>query len=492
VDSERTRAAIEAFLLQCSRPALLEPGEDYFLLRDGAWELACRNGRLTIQVWDDLRHLARRISGVVETRPGRLELRVERFAKQVGSVYLLDLERAGPSEGRRRGRLIFRERFRAFLTRHFSGWKVAELSTETNLEQSLSPAYPRALLSRGSTGWAAIAAASEAGSAGGALTFGLIWLDYLRSRERRLTIEGLALLLPEREARPVCHLIPFLDAGAARFATYIYGEEGCEDRLEPQDYGNLDTRLEPCAAWVGSLGRENWAGRLGRLPGVETSVRGGSLSFRIHGLEFARLAGSGLRFGVDHKAQARPENFAEIEALARELVRLRSPSAAREHPLWRAQPEAWLESQVRAHIEQIDPSICAEPVYSQVPEAAAGERGRMDLVALSRDGRLAVIELKASEDIQLPVQALDYWLRVKWHLDRKEFTALGYFPGVAIDPRPPRLLLVAPALHFHPKTEVVLRFFSPAIEVERIGLAAGWRRKPEVLFRMNGAAHPVK
>ena len=121
---------------------------------------------------------------------------------------------------------------------------------------------------------------------------------------------------------------------------------------------------------------------------------------------------------------------------------------------------------------------------------AGGERGIIDLVAADRDGRLAVLELKASEDIHFPLQTLDYWMRVKWHLDRGEFTLHGYFPGLALRADPPRLRLVAPALDFHPKTEVILRFFAPQIEVERIGLAAGWRAQLEVMFRLSGAKRP--
>lgn len=139
----------------------------------------------------------------------------------------------------------------------------------------------------------------------------------------------------------------------------------------------------------------------------------------------------------------------------------------------------------------MDPNLLPAPVYGQVPAMAGGERGIIDLLAAGRDGRLAVLELKASEDIHFPLQTLDYWMRVKWHLDRGEFTQLGYFPGLALRPEPPRLLLVAPALDFHPKTEVILRFFAPQIEVERIGLAADWRAQLEVMFRLRGAERPV-
>jgi hypothetical protein len=171
---------------------------------------------------------------------------------------------------------------------------------------------------------------------------------------------------------------------------------------------------------------------------------------------------------------------------------LRRPDAVdRDNPICRLQPEAWLESQVRSHLERLDPGLLPAPVYGQVPAMAGGERGIIDLLAAHRDGRLAVIELKASEDIHFPLQALDYWMRVQWHLDRGEFTARGYFPSLALRTEAPRLLLVAPALDFHPKTEVILRFFSPQIEVERIGLAAGWRTEVQVMFRLRRAERPA-
>jgi hypothetical protein len=114
----------------------------------------------------------------------------------------------------------------------------------------------------------------------------------------------------------------------------------------------------------------------------------------------------------------------------------------------------------------------------------------MDLLAADGRGRLAVIELKAAADLHLPLQALDYWIRVKWHLDRGEFAARGYFPGLTLSAEPPRLLLVAPALEFHPTTETILGFFDPRIEVERIGVGEDWRSELRVMFRLKGAESP--
>jgi hypothetical protein len=146
-------------------------------------------------------------------------------------------------------------------------------------------------------------------------------------------------------------------------------------------------------------------------------------------------------------------------------------------------PEAWLESQVRSHIQEIDATLLPSPVYGQVPAFAAADRGVLDLLAVDHRGRLAVIELKASEDVHLPLQSLDYWMRVQWHLERREFQANGYFPGRELLCDPPRLLLVSPALDIHPSNERVLRYFSPRIPVERVGVGLEWRKELKVMYR---------
>jgi hypothetical protein len=121
--------------------------------------------------------------------------------------------------------------------------------------------------------------------------------------------------------------------------------------------------------------------------------------------------------------------------------------------LYRRYPEAWLESQVRQQHEIVDATLLKEPVYGQVPAFAGGARGVLDLLAINRPGRLTVLELKASADLRLPMQALDYWLGVEWHLDRGEFTTRGYFPRHHPAVRSPRILVVSPSLEFHPSTE---------------------------------------
>jgi hypothetical protein len=488
--ADEVRAVIEAFLANCRQPALLEPGEELLPLTSENLDIAMRGSHLTLQAWDAHRNLTRRVIGLQENSPGRLELIVERFARREGRLFLIDLSRrAGADMGRRSGRLVLRERFRLFLRRQFPQWTLAELSAEADLEHSLSPAFPRAFVRHGQHGWAAIACPPD-GDSGAVLTFGLIWLAYLRSRERRVTLEGLAVYIAEGAQASTALRLLCLDTAAARFELFRYTDQDDVIAVDPRDHGNLDTRLEPCRRPEPNLAGA-WR-NIASMPGVERVAKhDGRESLRVHGIEFAEIAGGELRFGLAERTPARAQHLREIESLVHELDRARSPdSRDRANPFYRQFPEAWLESQARTQIETIDATLLRDPVYGQVPAFAGGERGIMDLLAVDRSGRLAVVELKASADPHLPLQALDYWIRVKWHLDRGEFGAFGYFPGVNLRADAPRLLLVAPSLEFHPTTETLLSFFSPAIDVERIGLGVEWRKGLEVMFRLRGAERP--
>jgi hypothetical protein len=487
--AEELQAAVERFLKASRKPALLEPGEPIIAITGTNLSLEVRNSRFTVQAWDDERNVVRRIIDIQEEKRGRLELVAERFAGKRGVLYLIDLALpAGPDWERRGMRLVFRERFGQYLSREFPAWRIAELSTERDLEHSLSPAYPRALLKRGSAALAAIGSPPDRLNSSGVLSFGLIWLDYLRKRERRTPIEGLVVFVPANQERMTSLRLNFLDAARARFEVFAYSESGQAAKIDLRDAGNLDTKLEICRQRAAAP--SDAVEKLLSIGGVEQITAGdGEISLCVRGLEFARTSGPEMLFGLGQRVPLQPVNLPECEQLARELARLREPER-KQGDLYLRNPEAWLESQVRRNLETIDPSLFTRPVYGQVPAFAAGDRGIIDLLAVDRAGRLAVIELKASADLHLPLQALDYWMRVRWHLTRDDFGKHGYFPGVSLTKEPPRLLLVAPALDFHPTTETVLSYFSPSIEVERIGLGINWRRELNVMFRARGADRP--
>src|SRR5437868_4218922 len=84
-------AAIERFLKASRLPYLLEPGEELLPLKEGSFSIDQKDNRLTLQAWSDKRNLTRRVVGLGEERRGRLELVVERFARNVGRMFLIDM-----------------------------------------------------------------------------------------------------------------------------------------------------------------------------------------------------------------------------------------------------------------------------------------------------------------------------------------------------------------------------------------------------------------
>jgi hypothetical protein len=237
--------------------------------------------------------------------------------------------------------------------------------------------------------------------------------------------------------------------------------------------------------------------------GVEQKVRSGAeVGFLLHGLEFARVrigyTGQSfnrmqeITFGAGvNETPLTDENKDELRELVERLFARRSASGDKRDVLYRMQPERWLESELRRDVSLIDAHLDAAHVYTQVPAFAGSDRGMLDLLSVGKDGRLAVIELKADEDLHLALQGLDYWIRVRWHHQQNpdaasglgEFQRHGYFGGVWLAERAPRLYLVAPALHVHPATDVILRYLSPRVEWTLVALDERWRKQIKVVWR---------
>jgi hypothetical protein len=231
------------------------------------------------------------------------------------------------------------------------------------------------------------------------------------------------------------------------------------------------------------------------LPNCEVAVLSpAELAFRWRGLEFARARIGAeaitfqnkqeIVFGVGAEERVLEDrNWGLFVQLLQVLRDTRHPYGARQEPLFRMHPERWLESLVATDVSVIDERLEPESVYSQVPAFSAADRALIDVLTLTREGRLAVVELKADEDIHLPLQGLDYWSRVRWHHERGEFLKFGYFGGRELSSETPLLFLVAPALRVHPTTDTILRYVSPDIQWAFVGIDERWREEVRVVFR---------
>jgi hypothetical protein len=519
---EQIAAALEAFLAEYPKAVVLEDGKVLFDMRTAKYSLATEHERCTLQIWSEERNIVRRINAAVERGAARdrmLRLTTQRFGQtRPGTLELLaDKDRRTPTT-----REATRVRYLRVLERvmlrgrgnDWGDWKADGFRTAMDLEKSFGPAYARGSLVQGQQAWAVIGvnAAESQATVDGILTLGVLWLAHCRENAggRRL-YRGLRLIVPRGMATLTASRLAWMNPDAAQWELWEFDEKTEEmEQRDTADHGNVTTRLIHAPS-EGSA-RERFAESAARVMQlvpeamrevVEQKIRSGTeMAFLLHGLEFARVrmgyAGESfnrmqeITFGAGaNETPLTDENAGELHELVARLFARRSASGEKRDPLYRMQPERWLENALRREVSVIDAHLDAAHVYTQVPAFAAADRGMLDLLSVDKDGRLAVIELKADEDLHLALQGLDYWVRVRWHHQQNpdqrsglgEFQRHGYFGGVRLAEGAPRLYLVAPALRVHPATEVVLRYLSPRVEWVLVALDERWRRQVKVVWR---------
>ncbi len=466
------REQILDFIATCKQPMLREDSGEPLAILTGRFDLRIDNSALLLEAWDEHHTIARRVvSARVQARA--LLLVIRKFGGREGEIAISDTARRGADLDRNLRRKNFRERFRALLTRQFPGWTIDKLTAERDLHRAFSEHYVRALVTRAGTSWAAIAVseAEQESAASSILTDGLLWLDHVHAA-------GLCLFVPERSAAVTARRLLYLNHDRAAYRLFPMPPSDAAQtsveplaEIDPADFGNLATELRPprITASVAPEAREKLRA-IASFPGVEEEITPqGELSLRYRGLEVAHANTIGATV---------------IDAAMSEVARIRTPDTPdRRHPLYTRSAERWMESLVKADVSPLALEVAGSPVYSQVLLEAGRTRGIMDLLAITNAGRLAVIELKAEEDTRLPLQALDYWMRVRRHLERGDFQSHGFFAGRQISPDPPLLWLVFPAIRLHAANETVLKYFSREIPVTRLGINDDWRKGIRVVYR---------
>jgi len=208
-------------------------------------------------------------------------------------------------------------------------------------------------------------------------------------------------------------------------------------------------------------------------------------TLRFMGLPFARvrslLGREKAWFGVGKSRRTLTgENLNEAAELVSDLKKYRSPTSENpRHEYYRTSPEAWLESILRRDIRKLDANLILSPIYNQFRTS----NDKIDLLALRRDGRLVVIELKTQPDREMIFQAADYWRKIELQRRRGILQDANLFEGRQILDKPVLVYLVAPALSFHRDYEFFARALSSEIEIWRFELHENWRADIKVLAR---------
>jgi hypothetical protein len=506
LSADELSGELESFFAEHPSAAILEEGRALFDMREARYSVRAEHGRCILQLWSEERNIVRTVTGI-DRRRQALRLEVRRFGQARPQMLhiLADRDQRTPS-ARAVARARYLRQVEHLLLRSFPDWSLDSITGAMDLEHGFGPAYVRGLLTRGQSACAVIAAGAEETPAAidGILTLGLLWLSRCRERAgQRRHVEGLRVIVPEGQAEATRARMGWLNASLARWELWT-----CDARtevltpVETGRNGNLEMRLPRCFDSAAALERlaDGIAQALALVPEaarpcVEIRANGpASAALSLHGLEFARvrhgLAAGGferrdrITFGTGPaETELTGETAPLLRSLTERLFAARQPHASANDPLYRLQPERWLESRLAGDLEQLDPQLLPAPVYRQVPAFAARDRGLLDLLAVTREGRLAILELKADEDPQMVLQGVDYWMRVRQALQQGAFAASGYFPGLALADSSPLLCFVAPALRIHRATATILGSLSPEVDWQLVAIGERWRSSLDVVWR---------
>ncbi|MCA1591594.1 MAG: SBBP repeat-containing protein [Acidobacteria bacterium] len=453
-------------------------------LRRGEWDLRASSGSLLLSFWGE--------SGARVWRISAWELRGEKLlleaTRRMGAerATLELVPRASASSLKETviaARRAACERMASLVCETLGRAKVEQARLSAGARRGEPGRYARILLRHGRTHVAATGPVVPLGAeeADAFLASALLWFARLERkpgdrRPRRLlliaprklceaTSERLALLREELQHAVALHELD--EENRALASVRVPELEELLRASPPPLFRSKQAAESELAARVVAL-----------APGAIDVVRARhGQTLRFHGLAFARVRrvmnSERLWFGAGRAQQRRlldESNWPELSKLLEELAEHRRADAGdRRHALYTGAPESWLESILRRDITRLDPGLIISPLHAQfrATRHASGGSRPIDLLALRRDGRLVVIELKVSEDAALPLQGADYWRRISAHHRAGHVKRARLFGDAEISDDPPLVYLVAPLLRFHRAFQTLARCITPEIETYR-------------------------
>jgi hypothetical protein len=456
-----------------------------------SWEVRGAPDKPLLHLWAENCNVTRRVLAITGQSQERILLAVERFGRATPArmeIVRLNFQRSAKQISRE----DFCEQLRRVLAENFPDEALEKLSIASDLEHSLSGLYARGIFRRGAIRGAFLAVPQQAtqDAIESSLTFALLWLERARQSSGKGLMSFLRLILPQGKASLLTHQLAALDS---RMAVQVYELNSLHEHIEradPLSDGNVSGWLVPrreCDLLLDHA-HADLAPIISLAPDAITPhavPHEQEVVLRFHGLPFARWCDGQIHYWSGSAWRAlSPRNQQEMQRMVQKLKAFRHPLASdSRHPLYRAYPERWMQTLIKQDLSRIDIQLDPDHVYDQVIAQSGSHHGILDLLAVTRNKRLAILELKATENPELPLQAADYWNRIRRHLSLGDLSRYGYFAGMELQSAAPLVYLIAPALRFHPTTDALLKYLSPDMEIIRIGLAESWRRGFRVVMR---------
>jgi hypothetical protein len=487
---EELRASLQEFL-EGANVEIRENGNRITAVKPLSWEIRGESNKPLLHLWGENCNVTRRVLAIADHSDSRLALAVERFGR--AKPERLEIVRLGfVRSGKELSREEFCEQLRRILAEQFPDETLEKISIAADLEHSLSGMYARGISRRGpaTVAFLAVPSTESPDAIESSLTFALLWFHRAKQTTLGAKLSALRLIVPKGKSSGLAHRLAALGSNLPVVVYELDPTSEKLDKVDPCATGNVATWLVPHRESQGLLDRAHadLAPIIRLAPEAITShasVQTKEVVLRFRGLAFVRWRDNRVFCtvsGLWKELDARTE--LPLKQLILNLQAFRSPQATdTRHRLFRGQSERWLQSVIAQNLARVDINLDPDHVYEQVSAQAAGQHGILDLLAVTRAGRLAILELKAAEDVDLPLQAGDYWSRIRRHQQAGDLARYGYFHGITLQQAAPLVYLISPVLRFHPSTDAVLRYLTPEMEIIRIGLAEGWRRDLRVMIR---------
>jgi len=393
-------------------------------------------------------------------RPNVVRMRTRARARsEIDTIIFYPGDRLPTTVDLRRRRRSFQIEISRALCAYFGTRRIERQTLYSDRQHGISGAYPRFVVGK----HAAIAVNPEEPSVviNGLMRAALLWAPLVRRRVaaivprgRHQTIAARLRMMPQAR-----NTIEWLAWDGERVRPLQ--DDGAEPETHVQEF--LLPDVAPEVARICAIA----PGLLQAVP----HIAGRAVSIRLRGIEVARVSQDGTDYPLGEP----------IEQVVKEVDEARRYDSR--HPLARAHEERWLESNLVGDIRHVLPSIDVRHVYPQVPSFVGEERNIIDLLTITDDGRMVVVEIKASADPDLPFQALDYWIAVERHRKAGDFLRKGYFAGCALRDERALLVLVAPLLAYHKTASRLIATLPAEIPLMEIGINQSWKRKIKVLRR---------